>query len=495
MRASSRPTRRTSVGNRVPGSHRTAASRPNALSAASQGGSASSLNGTLVWVGDPPTSGESGGTAASAGGDETTQRIADAQKKGLLPFLALSAGFGFLSLLTPCVFPIVPITVSFFAKRRVSSNAAAGVPGALAYCAGIITTFTGVGVLMAVIFGAGSIAKFAVNPYVNIVLAVLFLVLAANLLGAFELALPSGLVSKAQTGTQKGGLTGPFMMGLTFTLTSFTCTTAFCPEPCWHLLRRAAISLIPILGMLAYSSAFALPFFFLALFPQYLSRLPKSGSWLVSVKAFMGFVEIAAALKFLSNADLVWQKGWLTRPVFLAVWAAVAIIAGLYLLGWLRLPQDDAEQKIGIPRRVLGIVTAALGVYCFAAISGAPVSANLSAFLPPSPYPYANLSAASQVETSGKSALPGGSIGSVPGGESKPVIYAKYEEALAKAKAENKPLFLDFTGVTCTNCRWMEDNIFPKPEVKAELDGYVRAQLYTDRDTPDDDKNQKLQEN
>jgi thiol:disulfide interchange protein len=400
--------------------------------------------------------------------DDTIQDIKRAQRNGLFSFVLFSLGAGFLALLTPCVFPMVPITVSFFAKRREQSNAN-GVRDALAYCAGIVGTFTGLGLIMTLLFGATGIQKLAASPIVNIGLALLFLVLAANLLGVFEIIVPTKLTNAAQSGTSKGGLLGPLLMGLTFTLTSFTCSVAFVGT----LLAAAAKGSIfyPVVGMLAFSTAFASPFFLLALFPQYLAKLPRAGSWMVSVKAFMGFLEIAAAMKFLSNADLVWSWGVLTRPVFLAVWAMIGVIAGLYLLGGLRLPHDSAT-KYGWPRRILGGATVVAGLYCLLAMEGAPLG-QIDALLPPRIYP-------------GKHVASGVAEG-LP-------FLTDYQAALAQAKAENKLVFVDFTGWTCTNCRQVEDKIFPQPEVLRELNKMVRVQLYTDNGTPENDRNKDLEQ-
>lgn len=387
--------------------------------------------------------------------------------KGFLPFLWLSIAAGFGALLTPCVFPMIPITVSYFIKRKEQSGS--GVTGPAAYCLGIIATFTGVGVLTAALFGASTIQRFANHPLTNVVLAILFLVMAANLFGVFEIVLPSSLVSKASAGSGRGGLVGPFLMGLTFALTSFTCTVAFVGT----LLVVAAKGsfFYPIVGMAAFSTAFALPFFFLALFPGYLAKLPKSGSWMVSVKAFMGFLEIAAALKFLSNADLALSKGWLTRPVFLSVWAAVFVIAGLYLLGWLRLPHDADGQKPGWPRRALGVATALLGLWFVSGINGQSLG-QLDPYIPPDPYP--------------------GQESTAHGG-STPFLH-KLSWAQAVARTENRPIFINFTGANCTNCRQMERDVLPRPDVAKELASFIPVELYTDRQTPEDNANQEFQQ-
>lgn len=390
-------------------------------------------------------------------------------KQDLLGFLGLALAAGFLALLTPCVFPMVPITVSYFAKQQ-ESNPGMGVRGPAAYCAGIICTFTAVGVLASVFFGAAAVSNFATNPWVNLVLAVLFVVMAINLFGGFEIILPSWLIDKTQSGTRKSGLTGPFLMGMTFTLTSFTCTVAFVGT----LLATASRGnvLQPALGMLVFSSAFASPFFLLALFPGWLSKMPKAGSWLTTVKGFMGFLEIAAALKFLSNADLVWQLGYIPRPVFLAVWTGLFVVAGLYLLGWLRLPHDG-EGGIGPIRRGIGLATMGIGFYFLAAINGASLG-QAEGFMPPDPYP-------------GKAAAHGSLVAE------RVKWLEHYDEAVAQARAEHKPIFIDFTGLTCTNCRLMERQVFTDAGVQDAFQKFVTVRLYTDKESAESNRYRDLQ--
>lgn len=416
--------------------------------------------------------------ASSAGGgaprtqpegapDATTRGIHEAQQRGLLAFLWISLVAGIASVFTPCVFPMIPITVSFFSKQKTEAGKTR-LRGPLAYCLGIIATFTALGVLVTLLFGATGVQLLAASPVLNIGLTVLFVVLAVNLFGVFEIALPGWIVDRAHRSTGRTGLLGPLFMGLTFTLTSFTCTFPFAGT----LLASAAAGgglAYPLVGMLAFSTAFAAPFFLLALFPQYLERLPRSGSWLESVKAFMGFIELAAAVKFASNVDMAWELRILTRPIFLAIWAGILVVAALYLLGWLRLPHSDAELKIGWRRRVVGVATAAAGVYCLAAIEGAPLG-QLEAF--PPPVGYGRLTAAK-----------GGPIQWI----------SHYAEAQRKAAAERRAIFINFTGATCVNCREMEANVLPHPSVVKELQPFVTAELYTDRAEEEDRRNQQLQ--
>jgi len=389
----------------------------------------------------------------------------DAQGAGLLPFLGFAFTMGLLALLTPCVFPMVPITVSFFAKK--GEEGKSNVSGAVAYCLGIIGTFTGVGLLMTALFGATGIQRLANNPWVNLGLALLFVVLALNLFGVFELRLPSSLTSKAAANSKAAGLIGPILMGFTFTLTTFTCTVPLVGT----LLVSAASGEVfyPVVGMLAFSCAFALPFFLLALFPQVLAKLPKSGAWMASVKVFLGFIELLAALKFLSNVDLVYDWGVITREVFLAVWAGTMGITALWLLGWIKLPKES-NYKVGWFRRLVGVGCVACMVWFLGGVAGKSLG-ELNGFLPPDPYP--------------------GRVASSP--TAVPWLH-DYREALARAAAEDKPVFINFTGANCTNCRWMEANMFPDPEVSTLLTTkFVSVELWTDRLNPQDKANQKIQ--
>ena len=436
---------------------------------------------TLLLAGAPP---DAPPASAARAADNNRERP---QPQGLLPFLLVAIAAGFTSLLTPCVFPMIPITVSFFTKRK-DSGGVSGVTGALVYCLGIIGTFTGLGLLMTLLFGATGIQNFAANPWVNLGLGILFVVLAANLMGAFEILLPSWLLNSTQSGQKRGGLIAPLLMGLTFSLTSFTCTSPFVGT----VLLDAAHGhyFYPFVGMLAFSTAFALPFFLLALFPQAMSTLPKSGAWLVTVKAFMGFLELAAALKFLSSADLQWRLGLLTKPVFLAIWAGIAAVAGCYLLGWLRLPHDD-KVKVGIARRVLGLLTLAGCVLCLSAIEGRSLG-DLDAFVPPVPYPYKTALVTNQPSSSGNAEASGGGVTMEIGTSKKPL--KNYEEAVKAATQQNKPIFIDFTGHVCVNCRLMEASTLIAPEVLAELKNYVVVELNTDANNAEENANQQLEQ-
>jgi len=394
----------------------------------------------------------------------------------LSSFIWLAITLGALSLLTPCVFPMIPITVSYFTNHS-SRNRARAIKLASVYSIGIIATFTILGMLLAIFVGAAGINLFAANPWINLFITGIFLFFAFNLFGAYEINIPTNVLTKLDnlTRSQEGegsGIVGALLMGLTFTLTSFTCTSPFVGT----ILVSASNGdwQMPLVGMLAFSSVFALPFFVLALAPQLVSQLPRAGGWMNSIKVAMGFLEIAAAMKFLSNVDLVWKWGIFTRPVVLAIWIAIGVILAAYLLGKFQLFHDSKPEKIGALRLVSAIVSLAISFYLLTGLFGARLG-ELESFLPP------------DLENSSARVF----------GVSKdePVwIINDYEAALAKAKAENKRVFVDFTGYTCTNCRWMEANVFVKKEVEAEMKKYVLAKLYTDGDGEIYQRQQQFQE-
>jgi thiol:disulfide interchange protein len=400
-------------------------------------------------------------------GDE--RDVERAREQGVWAYILLAMSVGALALLTPCVFPMIPITVSFFTKREAATRWVA-VRDALIYSFGIIFTFTGLGIVLALLFGASGINQFAANPWMNILIAAVFIVFALNLFGLFEIVIPSGLLTKLTVASGSGrGITSLLLMGLTFTLTSFTCTVPFVGT----VMVAAAKGEIwwSVVGMLAFSTVFALPFFLLALFPSWLKSMPKSGGWLNSVKVVMGFLELAAALKFLSNVDLIWSIGILSRDLFLSFWIGIGIFITIYLLGFFLLPHDTKLEKLGVIRMLWSVFFLGISVYLYTGLGDKPLG-ELDAFLPPMKYHDA-IQAAS---------MGSGDIGMTdPGGKEGGAAWlSSYEDALKIAKAESKPVFIDFTGFACTNCRWMESNIFTRREVVALLDEYVLVKLYTD---------------
>ncbi|MFN6963231.1 MAG: cytochrome c biogenesis protein CcdA [Pyrinomonadaceae bacterium] len=394
----------------------------------------------------------------------------------LWSFIWLAATLGALSLLTPCVFPMIPITVSYFTNHS-SGHRSKAVRLATVYSLGIIATFTLLGMLLAIFVGAAGVNLFAANPWVNLLITAIFLLFAFNLFGAYEINVPTGLLTALDRATRSvegegSGLVGALLMGLTFTLTSFTCTSPFVGT----ILVSASQGdwQMPLVGMLAFSTVFALPFFVLALVPQMVAQLPRAGGWMNSVKVTMGFLEIAAAMKFLSNVDLVWKWGIFTRSAVLAIWISIGVILSLYLLGRFQLSLDSKPERIGAVRLVSAILSLAVSFYLLTGLFGAKLG-ELEAFLPP------DLNASAGGRTGGDA------------GE-KNWIVNDYNAALERARAENKKVFVDFTGYTCTNCRWMEANIFPRPEVAAELDKFVLARLYTDGEGEVYERQQRMEE-
>ena len=391
-------------------------------------------------------------------------------EEGLFSFIIFALGMGFLALLTPCVFPMIPITVSFFTKMGEKENSSP-IFSAIIYTIGIIVIFTGLGLILALTLGATGANQIASNPWVNLFIAALFVYFAFSLFGQYEIQLPSAFRQFSAQQENRGGILGILFMALTFTLTSFTCTVQFV-----GLLLVAASQgefFWPIIGMVTFSSAFASPFFLLALFPQYLAKLPQSGGWLNSVKVVMGFLELGAAMKFLSNADLVWQWGVFTKQVVLSVWIVISIMMGLYLLGKIKLPHDSELKFISVPRLTLSIIFISFGLYLSAGLFGNSIHGLIDSYLPPE---------INTIDSNNKKSVN--------------MIHSNwindFEEGLSLAKNRNKPLFIDFTGYTCTNCRWMETNVFVDPNVKELFDQFVLVKLFTDGG-PKYRENQKME--
>lgn len=402
--------------------------------------------------------------AASAQSTGSADSLKHALDKGIGPFLLASFAGGLVALLTPCVFPMVPVTVSFFTKREKHH-----VAGAIVYCVGIVSTFAIIGVGAAALFGATGVAKFAANPWVNASLAAIFVALALNLFGAYEFRVPLPPALAGASRSKTSSLVAPYLMGVAFSMTSFTCTGPIVGALLVMSAEGKSLA-YPAAGLTAFGVAFALPFFFLALFPKLMSGLPKSGQWLGAVKPALGFIELAAAVKFISNADLSWNLGLVTRPVFLATWTVLALLLAGYLFG---LPKAFA--KTGWARRGLAIAT--LGAAAFLSLGlGGKNLGDVEAYLPPAEYGHATAAVVATTGTDGNTHLD------------------TYESAVAAAKALHRNIFVDFTGVNCVNCRWMEDNVFILPQVKDEFKKMVRTELYTDRARADDQKNQKLQQ-
>lgn len=397
---------------------------------------------------------------------------------GTWAYIWFAMTMGALALLTPCVFPMIPITVSYFTKRGAQTRGRAVAEAGL-YSVGIIATFSLLGFLLTFLFGAGGINRLAANPAVNLVIAAIFVVFALSLFGVMELALPSGWINAVhRAGTRTGGVAGILLMALTFSLTSFTCTVPFVGT-----VMVAALQgdwLWSLLGVGAFATVFSLPFFLLALFPSWLQSLPKSGNWMNSVKITMGFLELAAALKFLSNVDLVYQWELLTRPVFITAWLAIGLVTAVYLLGWIRFPHETVVETVGALRVMFAIFFLAVSLYLLRGLFGFSLG-ELDAFLPPRDY--------GAVEMVGLNPA-----GGPPGREHEEEWLDDLQAGLARARAENKPVFVDFTGYTCTNCRWMEANVFTLPAVQKLFRDYVLVRLYTDGSEPEHHRNRELEQ-
>ena len=394
---------------------------------------------------------------------------------GLGSFFLLSISMGLLALLTPCVFPMIPITISYFTKQG-EIEGRNPVKQASVYSAGIIATYTVLGLLLAVTLGASGANQLAASPWVNLFIGGLFIYFALSLFGMYEIELPSALRQFTLKQEGRGGYVGTLFMALTFTLTSFTCTVQFVGL----LLVRAVQGdwFWPALGMLLFSAAFALPFFFLALFPQYMARMPKSGGWLNSVKVVMGFLELAAAFKFLSNTDLVWQWNIFTRPVVLTVWVVIVFLTGLYILGKIRLPHDTPLETIGVPRLILSIILLTFSIYMARGIIGQPIHGLIDSYLPPKI--QGGMVAAPTFGARGGGTVLNESISELDVSSAHNGWIRDYDEGVKVAEELGKPIFLNFTGITCTNCRWMETNMFTEPEVVELFDNFVLIELFTD---------------
>ena len=394
---------------------------------------------------------------------------------GFCSFFLLSISMGLLALLTPCVFPMIPITISYFTKQG-EIEGRNPVKQASVYSAGIIATYTVLGLLLAVTLGASGANQLAASPWVNLFIGGLFIYFALSLFGMYEIELPSALRQFTLKQEGRGGYVGTLFMALTFTLTSFTCTVQFVGL----LLVRAVQGdwFWPALGMLIFSAAFALPFFFLALFPQYMARMPKSGGWLNSVKVVMGFLELAAAFKFLSNTDLVWQWNIFTRPVVLTVWVVIVFLTGLYILGKIRLPHDTPLETIGVPRLILSIILLTFSIYMARGIIGQPIHGLIDSYLPPKI--QGGMVAAPTFGARGGGTVLNESISELDVSSAHNGWIRDYDEGVKVAEELGKPIFLNFTGITCTNCRWMETNMFTEPEVVELFDNFVLIELFTD---------------
>lgn len=421
---------------------------------------------------------------ATAGPAKGGTEIEIEQQKGLWSFFFYAMGIGFLALLTPCVFPMIPITVSFFTKRH-EKKRGKGLQESLLFGLGIISTFTAVGIIASAVFGGTAVQDLAANPWLNLGIGMLFMVLAFNLFGAFEIQVPIALMNALNKKSQGDGSVSILLMGLTFSLTSFTCTVPFVGT----LLLSASGGdyLYPAIGTLGFATAFALPFVALSMFPSLLVRLPRAGGWMNNLKVVMGFLEIAAAIKFFSTAEFIFGLGLLPREVFLSIWAGVCFLIVLYLIGTFEMKLDSKLEKVSGLRALFAVIFATLGFWFFAGVNGKPLAADLEALLPPENY-HELLDA---INGTSSSIVPVSASGTT----AKPdalVWFKNLDEAKRVAAKEGKPIFIDFTGFACVNCRLMEKEVFPKSDVQEMFKKFVLVQLYTDKKTEPYISNQNI---
>lgn len=389
-------------------------------------------------------------------------------------FLAFLGGLA--ALLTPCVFPMIPMTVSFFTKQ--SANRAIGIRNALTYGVSIILIYLVLGIGISAIFGADTLNAMSTNPWFNLFFFVLLVVFAISFFGAFEIVMPSSWVNFADKNSDRGGLIGIFFMAFTLALVSFSCTGPIVGS----LLVQAATGgyMGPIVGMFGFSLALALPFGVFAAFPGYLNSLPKSGGWLNSVKVVLGFLELAFAFKFLSNTDMVLGLHFLERELFLAIWIVIFGALGFYLLGKIRLPHDSKMEYLPVSRLLLGLSVLAFTVYMIPGLWGAPVKL-ISAFPPGTDYAEMTYDTSFSSSSSGTSANVVAEEKGLHLGPQGIPVFKDYDLALAHAKEVNKPLLVDFTGLACVNCRKMENNVWSVPEIKNMLSNkFIVVSLYVD---------------
>ncbi|RUT68568.1 DUF255 domain-containing protein [Flavobacterium cupreum] len=387
-------------------------------------------------------------------------------------FIAFLSGFA--ALLTPCVFPMIPMTVSFFTKQ--SKSRAKGIRNAIIYGFSIIAIYVILGLIVTKIFGADALNALSTDVWFNLIFFVILIIFATSFLGAFEIMLPNSWGNKVDQQADRGGIIGILFMALALAIVSFSCTGPIVGT----LLVEAASNggIAPVIGMLGFSLALALPFMLFAMFPGWLNSLPKSGGWLNTVKVVLGFLELALAFKFLSNADLVLQLHFLEREVFIAIWIAIFAALTLYLFGKITLPHDSPLQHISVGRLYLGLLTLVFTVYLIPGLWGAPLKL-ISAFPPPPQYSESPFGVGgSGVSTAGsEKGLPeGAELG--PHGI---MVFHDYEDGLAFAKSINKPIMLDFTGYACVNCRKMENNVWSDERILAILkNDVVLISLYVD---------------
>jgi thiol:disulfide interchange protein len=403
---------------------------------------------------------------------------ASSESSSLVGYMVLAFLLGLTSLITPCVFPMIPMTVTFFLKDNQTRQE--GIRKATWFGISIIVIYTIAGTLFALLFGAEGLNALATHWIPNLFVFFIFILFALSFLGLFEINAPYKLVNKADRAAEKGGLAGIFFMSATLVLVSFSCTLPIVGNVL--VLSAGGEVTKPVLGMLAYASAFAIPFTLFAVFPEWLKGLPRSGGWLNTVKVTLGLLELALALKFLSIADQTYHWGILDRDLNIAIWIVIFTLLGFYFLGKIRMPGDSPVEKTSVPRLLLAILTFTFVIYLVPGLWGAPLKA-LAGYLPPMyTHDFDLISMNRDAEKTGVCEEPKyGDFLHLPHGLEG---YFDYEQALSCARKQNKPLFIDFTGHGCTNCREMEANVWADPEVLERLKNeFVVVALYVDDKT------------
>lgn len=396
-------------------------------------------------------------------------------------FIASFLG-GFAALLTPCVFPMIPMTVSFFTKQ--SKNRAKGIRNAIIYGVSIIVIYVVLGLIVTKIFGADALNAMSTNVWFNVIFFLILVIFAVSFLGAFEIMLPNSWANKIDRQADRGGMIGIFFMALALAVVSFSCTGPIVGT----ILVEAASKggLAPLVGMFGFSLALALPFMLFAMFPGWLNTLPRSGGWMNTVKVSLGFLELALAFKFLSNADLVLQKHWLEREVFLAIWIAVFGTWAFYLLGKIRLPHDSLVEKLSVGRLFMALLVSTFTIYLIPGLWGAPLKL-ISGFPPPMTYSESPHGVGGGGTSAAAQELPEGAKEGPHG----IAAFTDYQKGVDYALSVGKPILLDFTGFACVNCRKMEDYVWSEEAVLSKLkNDFVLISLYVDdkKDLPENEQ-------
>lgn len=424
----------------------------------------------------------SGPTAASDSLKSTSPKLITTEKQGSMWSIFLSGLLGgFAAFLMPCIFPMLPLTISYFTKNADLRSKA--ILRSIIYGVSIIVIYVVLGLMVTVLFGADALNALSTNGIFNFLFFLMLIVFAASFLGAFEITLPSSWANKMDAKSGKSGWVGIFFMAATLALVSFSCTGPIIGT----LLVEAASTgtlLAPATGMLGFAIALSVPFVLFSMFPSWMKSLPQSGGWLNMVKVVLGFLELALALKFLSNVDLAYHWNWFDREVFLSLWIVIFGLLGFYLLGKLRFAHDSDTSIITIPRLGIAFIALSFTVYMIPGLWGAPLKA-ISAFLPPQTTQdfdlYTNTISSAGANSAQKLKKKYGDIFHAPLNLN---AFFDYEEGMAYAKKVNKPVLIDFTGHACVNCRKMESTVWPEKEVLTRLQNdYVLIQLYVDDKT------------